>query len=152
MRTRQARRHPQGRFTRQYERLPGSPHPFRRIQALLAAAKTAAWARMSAMEKMRTVLNRGFWHNLLTAVVPALERRAAKMLVEGKKQFDEKDAELVRTGRALLSYKSRGHGRAQYTDRLSVPSRSKYQLHQGERERARRRAQYASMLERMCSA
>jgi hypothetical protein len=138
MRTRYARRHPKGKFTRDYERLPGSPHPFKRIQALLAAAKAAAWARMSAMEKMRTMLNRGFWHNLLTAVVPALERRAAKALAEGKEQFDEKDAELMRAGRALLSYKSRGHGRAQYTDRLSVPARSKYQPHQSKRECARR--------------
>ena len=119
-------------------KLPGSPHPFKRIQALLEAAKKAAYARMSAMEKLHTVLNRGFWQNLLTAVVPALEKRAEKLMSSGKTEFDEKDRELMRAGRALLEYQFRGHGRAQYTPRLRIAPRSKYKPHQGARECARR--------------
>jgi hypothetical protein len=38
----------------------------------------------------------------------------------------------------LVSYKSRGHGRGGFQPRVAVPDRSKYQPHQGAKERARR--------------
>jgi hypothetical protein len=138
VRTRQARRHPDGKFTRTYERLPGSPHPFARMHALLEDAKKAAKARQSALERLSTVFNRGFWKNLMAVLFPKLEAAEAKILAGGKAEYTEQDAALLKALRRLREYKSRGHGRGGFSPRFGS-ARSKYKPHQSEREMQRRR-------------
>jgi hypothetical protein len=137
VRTRQARRHPEGRFTREYERLPGSPAPFKRIRTLVEDAQKAAKARQSAIERLTVVFNRGFWKNLLSVLFPKLEAAEAKILEGGKAEYTEQDAALLKALRGLREYKSRGHGRGGFSPRFGS-ARSKYVPHQGPRECARR--------------
>jgi hypothetical protein len=144
MRTRAARRWPNGFFDRAkaYTRLPGSAQPFKRLKDLMAAAEKAHRAKMTAVEKLKSLLGKGFWKNLLTVVVPKLEKKQSAALAGGKEEFSEADEALLKSGKDLMAYKSRGHGRGAFSPRFGA-ARSKHQPHQGRRECDRRRAQSA---------
>lgn len=120
-----------------FPRLPGSLHPFKRISALFEEAKTAARARMSAAERLQALFGKGFWTNLASVLIPALEKRRLASVENSKVEFSEKDAALLKAGRRLMEYKSRGHGKGGYSPRFGA-ARSKYMPHQGVKECARR--------------
>jgi hypothetical protein len=119
-------------------RLPGSKRPFHRIAKLLEDAKQAARERMTAMERVKALFNKGFWTNLATVLVPKLEKARRAALESGNKAFSEQDAALLKAGKRLMAYKSRGHGHGGIQARVRILPRSKYQPHQGARECERR--------------
>jgi hypothetical protein len=120
-----------------FVRLPGSLKPFHRLHTLLEEAKKAARARMSAIERMQTLFSKGFWSNFVEVLLPKLEKKRQAALESTREQFSAQDAALLKAGKKLLAYKSRGHGKGGYSPRFGK-ARSKYMPHQGERERARR--------------
>lgn len=114
-------------------RLPGSPHPFSRLKALLEHANSTTLKARVAYERFIAMLSPAWWKALFFA------RKTERLAYEAA-QANRTAQRLLKAAReALYAYKSRGKGRGRLQPRVYIAARSKYMAHQGERECARRR-------------